>query len=38
MIPLTVVVATYNRRAILEVTLEKLAGQTYPADQYEVVD
>jgi len=37
MIPLTVVVATYNRRAILEVTLEKLAGQTYPADQYEVV-
>jgi glycosyltransferase involved in cell wall biosynthesis len=34
---ITVVVATYNRRAGLERLLRSLAEQTYPADRFEVV-
>jgi GT2 family glycosyltransferase len=33
----SVVVATYNRQDVLQKTLEHLAVQNYPADQYEVI-
>lgn len=36
-IDLTVVIPTYNRRALLEGTIESLRRQTHPRDRYEIV-
>jgi GT2 family glycosyltransferase len=37
MIALSIIIATYNRRDTLKVTLERLSRQTLPADQFEVI-
>ena len=37
MIPLSIVIATFNRSAYLLRTLESLAGQTLPAQEFEIL-
>lgn len=37
MIPLSIVIATFNRPAYLLRTLESLAGQTLPAQEFEIL-
>jgi glycosyltransferase involved in cell wall biosynthesis len=37
MLDITVVIPTYNRRALLRDAVESLRRQTYPADKYEII-